>query len=556
MSRRAPSLPVLCLLTLAGCQGAPTAPATAPPAGPATPSTQTVPVVAPIAGAHWWNDRIFYEIFVRSFADSSTGPLANDGIGDFQGLIEKLDYLNDGDPATNTDLGITGLWLMPISPSPSYHGYDVTDYYGIHPHYGTRADFERFVAECHRRGIKVIVDLVLNHSSSRHPWFLKALAGEPEYRERYRFIDASAVPDVRGPWDQVVWQEARGQHYYGIFWSGMPDLNYRNPDVTAEAYRIASFWLRELRVDGFRLDAIRHLIEDGDIMSDTPATLEWLRGFRAHVKRVNPEAMMVGEVWTATEVVSEYIDGGSLDLAFEFDVAKSILKSIESGRRDDLAYALDNAYTAYPGQQFATFLTNHDQDRIASVLDEHPARLALAASLLLAAPGVPFLYYGEEIGQVGRKPDEMIRNPMPWTPGPNGGFTQAGKPWEPLQRGHERRNVTSQAADPTSLLAHYRRWIRLRHAEPALLHGDFRLLDLGRDEVIGWQRSAQGRTVTFIANLGSAALEGIKLPADVAASVAFDGLTDQPVDARNPLRLEPYGVRLFASTRRQDERDR
>ena len=162
------------------------------------------------------------------------------------------------------------------------------------------------------------------------------------------------------------------------------------------------------------------------------------------MKQLNPDAMMVGEVWTATEVVSEYIDGGSLDLAFEFDVAKAILKSIESGRRDDLAYALQNAYDAYPGQQFATFVTNHDQDRIASVLGEgEPARLKLAASLLLAAPGVPFLYYGEEIGQVGRKPDEMIRNPMPWTSGSNGGFTQAARAWEPLQRGHERRNVAT-----------------------------------------------------------------------------------------------------------------
>jgi alpha-amylase len=541
MSWRRNLLLSLGLLATTGCGTAPPAPSAA------TEAPRPEASAAASGGAsRWWNDRVFYEIFVRSFADSTSGPLAHDGIGDFQGLIEKLDYLNDGDPATTTDLGITGIWLMPISPSPSYHGYDVTDYYGIHPEYGTRADFERFVAECHRRGIKVVTDLVLNHSSSRHPWFVEALAGEPQYRDRYIFVDADAVPDVRGPWDQQVWQEARGQHYYGIFGSGMPDLNYRNPAVTAEAYRIAEFWLRDMRVDGFRLDAVRHLIEDGDVMSDTRETLEWLRGFRAHVKQVQPEAMLLGEVWTATEIVSEYIDGGSLDLAFEFDVAKAILKSIESGRRDDLAYALENAYTAYPGQQFATFLTNHDQDRIASVLGEERARLALAASLLLAAPGVPFLYYGEELGQVGRKPDEMIRNPMPWTAGPNGGFTRAPQPWEPLQRGHERRNVASQAADPDSLLAHYRRWIRLRQAGPALAHGDFRLLDLGRDDVIGWQRTAQGRTLTFVANLGRAPVEGLALPADVAATISVDRLSGERVDATTSLRLEPYGVRLFA----------
>jgi alpha-amylase len=541
MSRRCTILVVLSLATVAGCGTTPATSRAPEAVQPAPAATAAAPV------DRWWNDGVFYEIFVRSFADSTSGPRAHDGIGDFQGLIEKLDYLNDGDPATTADLGITGIWLMPISPSPSYHGYDVTDYYGIHPEYGTRSDFERFVAECHRRGIKVVTDLVLNHSSSRHPWFVKALTGERQYRDRYIFVDADAVPDVRGPWDQQVWQEARGQHYYGIFWSGMPDLNYRNPEVTAEAYRIAEFWLRDMRVDGFRLDAVRHLIEDGDVMSDTPETLAWLRGFRAHVKQVQPEAMLVGEVWTATEIVSEYVDGGSLDLAFEFDVAKAILKSIESGRRDELAYALDNAYAAYPGQQFATFLTNHDQDRIASVLGEEPARLALAASLLLAAPGVPFLYYGEEIGQVGRKPDEMIRSPMPWTAGPNGGFTQAPRPWEPLQRGHERRNVASQAADPGSLLAHYRRWIRLRQAEPALARGDFRLLDFGRDDVIGWQRTAQGRTLTFVANLGRATVEGLALPTDAGATIAVDRLSGERVDPTSPLRLEPYGVRLFAN---------
>ncbi|HET9694322.1 MAG TPA: alpha-amylase family glycosyl hydrolase [Steroidobacteraceae bacterium] len=548
MGRRLSLLFALCLVAATGCRS-PQPPA---PAAPDVPSpAPAAATAAPASGATaWWNDTVFYEIFVRSFADSTTGPLANDGIGDFAGLVEKLDYLNDGDPATTRDLGITGIWLMPINPSPSYHGYDVTDYYGIHPEYGTRADFERFLAECHRRGVRVIVDLVLNHSSSRHPWFAKALAGDPGYRDRYIFVDdANAVPDVRGPWGQQVWQEAHGQHYYGIFWSGMPDLNYRNPAVTDEAYRIAEYWLRDLRVDGFRLDAIRHLIEDGDVMNDTPATLEWLRGFRAHVKQVQPDAMMVGEVWTTTEIVRDYIDGGSLDLAFEFDVAKAILQAIKSGRRDELAYALDNAWSAYPGQRFATFVTNHDQDRIASELGEDPARLKLAASLLLAAPGVPFLYYGEEIGQVGRKPDEMIRNPMPWTAGTNGGFTRAARPWEPLQGGHERRNVAAQADDPASVLTHYRQWIHLRHREPALRRGTFELVDLGRDDAIAWQRRADGRTLTFIANLSREPIAGLALPATVHGSVAVDRLSGEAVAARTPFTLAPYGTRLFASAR-------
>ena len=460
----------------------------------------------------WWQDRVFYEIFVRSFADSTSGPLANDGVGDFRGLIERLDYLNDGDPATTSDLGVTGLWLMPINPSPSYHGYDVTDYYGVNPQYGTPEDFRHFMDECHRRGIRVIVDLVLNHSSSQHPYFERALRGDPAYRDWYLFADADAVPQVRGPWDQHVWQEKNGQHYYGIFWSGMPDLNYRNPAVTAEARRVADFWLREMGVDGFRLDAIRHLIEDGDVMSDTPDTFTWLEGFQHYLKRERPDVLTVGEVWTHTEVVSDYIQRNALDLAFEFDLASAILDAAQSGTKDKLAYTLDNVTASYPPNRFATMITNHDQNRVASELREDLSKMKLAASLLLTAPGVPFVYYGEEIGQVGAKPDEMIRNPMPWTAGVNAGFTSAPQPWEPLQAGHERRNVAVQDGDPASLLNHYRRLIRLRQAEPALSRGGFRGIDTGREDVIAWDRFHGDRRLTVIANLSGEDIAGFRLP--------------------------------------------
>jgi len=466
----------------------------------------------PAAPDAWWRDRVFYEIFVRSFSDSTTGPLANDGVGDFQGLIERLDYLNDGDPATRSDLGVTGIWLMPISPSPSYHGYDVTDYYDIHPQYGTRDDFRRFLAECHKRGIRVIVDLVLNHSSSRHPKFERALRGDPAFRDWYIFVAPDEVPQVRGPWEQQVWHEANGQHYYGIFWSGMPDLNYRNPAVTAEAYRIAEFWLREMGADGFRLDAIRHLIEDGDVMSDTPETVAWLQAFQSHVKHTRPDALTVGEVWTSTEVVSDYVRADALDLAFEFDLATAILDAAKSGTREKLAYAIDNVAASYPDGRYATMITNHDQDRVASELNEDAARLQLAASMLLTLPGVPFIYYGEEIGQVGAKPDEMIRNPMPWSDGMHGGFTGAAQPWEPLQPGHERRNVAVQDADPDSLLNHYRRLVRLRQSEPALARGDARSLETGRPDVIAWERTDGNRRLTVIANLSGTEIHDYWLP--------------------------------------------
>jgi len=521
MPQIARMLPVLLLSVAAlGCRStgesvatpATTAPAASTaamaPAAPARPASTTTTTPEP----GWWQGRVFYEIFVRSFADSTTGPLAGDGIGDLQGLIDRLDYLNDGDPATTSDLGITGIWLMPTSPSPSYHGYDVTDYYGINPQYGTMEDFRRFLAEAHRRGIRVVTDLVLNHSSSQHPWFEAALRGDPAYRDWYIFVPPDRVPTTRGPWNQQVWQEKNGQHYYGIFWSGMPDLNYRTPAVTAEAYRIAEFWLGDVGVDGFRLDAIRHLIEDGDVMNDTPETIAWLRDFQAHVKHVAPGAMIVGEVWTSTETVSEYLRADALDLAFEFDLAGAILDAAKSGTATKLAYTLENVAASYPEGRYATLITNHDQNRVASELGEEPRRLKLAATLLLTAPGVPFLYYGEEIGQIGAKPDEMIRNPMPWTGGRNGGFTAAAAPWEPLQPGQERRNVAAQEADPGSLLNHYRRLIRLRQSEPALARGTIRVLDTGRDDVLAYERTAGDRRLVVMANLSASEIRGFRLP--------------------------------------------
>lgn len=518
------------------------------PAPAASPAAAAVPALP----ARWWNDRVFYEVFVRSFADSTTGPLANDGIGDFQGIIEKLDYLNDGDPATHTDLGVTGLWLMPINPSPSYHGYDVTDYYGINPQYGTRADFERFMAECHKRGIQVIVDLVLNHSSSEHPYFRKALAGDAKYRDWYIFTDPDKVPDTLGPWNQIVWQKIGNQRFFGLFWSGMPDLNYRNAEVTAEAYRIADFWLDQMRVDGFRLDAVRHLIEDGDVMVDTPETVAWLKGFAAHVQGNGRRPMVVGEVWTHTEVVSDYVQQGALELGFEFDLAEAILDAANSGTKDKLAYALGNVTASYPPNQFAAFLTNHDQDRVANVLHQDPAKLKLAAALLLAGPGVPFLYYGEEIGQVGAKPDEMIRNPMPWSGAANGGFTTAARPWERLQRGYETRNVATQAADPDSLLSFYRRWIRLRQSESALARGDLRLIETGRGDVIAWQRSDGGRTLTIVANLGGEAAPAVTLTG--VDGPLEDALAGGVVDAGRGIDLAPRTVRVLAPARTASQR--
>lgn len=458
----------------------------------------------PAAPAPWWRDRIFYEVFVRSFADSD-----GDGAGDLRGLTERLDYLSDGDPATTDDLGVTGLWLMPIAESPSYHGYDVTDYRRIEKDYGTAEDFAAFMAAARDRGIAVVVDLVLNHTSIEHAWFDDARTPGSEHDGWY--VWSSVAPAVSGPAGQPVWHRDGDRWYYGYFWDGMPDLNVANPDVTAELNEVARFWLEEMGVDGFRLDAARHLIEDGEQLENTPATFAWLRDFRASVKTVDPDALVLGEVWDTSSAAARYVSEGSLDLAFEFGLASAILGSVRLGDADTIANIEAEVAAAYPDGGYATFLTNHDQNRTMDVLGRDRAAAGLAAALLLTNPGVPFIYYGEEVGLRGRKPDEEIRTPMPWDASPPGyGFT-AGEPWEAFAPEAELAAVSAQSEDPTSLLATYRTLIRLRQDHPALRVGERTPIDATPGSVYAFLRHDAGETIAVVANLGEEAVDDIVL---------------------------------------------
>ncbi|MGI9180866.1 MAG: alpha-amylase family glycosyl hydrolase, partial [Longimicrobiaceae bacterium] len=230
---------------------------------------------APRSEGEWWRSGVCYHVFVRSFFDSD-----GDGIGDLRGLIQKLDYINDGNPETQGDLGANCIWLMPVAQSPSYHGYDVKNYYHIERGYGSNEDFKQLMAEAHRRGIRVIVDLVLNHSSTEHPYFKAALLDPASpFREWYQF--SATQPDVRGPWGQEVWYRSpfRDEYYFALFFHAMPDLNLGNPEVTAEARNIARYWLQEMGVDGFRFDAVTHFFEEGEQMKHVPRTHEWLRDY-------------------------------------------------------------------------------------------------------------------------------------------------------------------------------------------------------------------------------------------------------------------------------------
>jgi alpha-amylase len=446
----------------------------------------------------WWADEIFYEVFVRSFQDSD-----GDGVGDLRGLTSRLDYLNDGDASTDTDLGVTALWLMPIAESPSYHGYDVVDYRAVEADYGTAEDFRAFMAAAHERGIKVIVDLVLNHTSREHPWFQDAQAPASPLRDWYLWADER--PFAR-PDGARVWHEAGEAFYYGYFWEGMPDLNLENEAVTAELDGVADFWLQEMGVDGFRLDAAKHLIEDGDVVENTPETMAWLQGFGERLHARHPEALILGEVYDASIVTSSYVREGALDLTFDFGLASSTITALNSASAGPLVSSLAEVAEAYPRGSLATFLTNHDQNRIASQLNGNAASLRLAASLLLTGPGVPFIYYGEEIGMTGTKPDERIRTPLRWdASAPGAGFT-GGTPWQALSFDPEGTDIATEGADADSLLSAYRLLTRLRTGSVALRQGELIPVTAEDRHVAAFLRSAVDEAVLVVANLGSEAV--------------------------------------------------
>jgi glycosidase len=485
----------------------PIPPAPTEPPAPTISPTRESSMIPESNASPWWNDAVFYEVFVRSFQDSD-----GDGVGDINGLIERLDYLNDGNPDTTGDLGVTGIWLMPIMESPSYHGYDVVDYFKIDEEYGTEEDFRRLIEEAHARGIKVIVDLVMNHTGRDHSWFQEALDPESDQRDWYVWSEES--PGYRGPWGQPVWHEAEDDYYYGVFWDGMPDLNYENPEVTEEMYEAARFWLEDMGVDGFRLDAIKHLIEDGALQENTPATHEWLQGFFAFYKDVNPDAFAVGEAWTSTQQVLDYT-GDEVDIAFQFDLAKAAVNSSSVGLGSLFAKEMEAVVDSYPPGQFATFLTNHDQNRVMSQLKEDENAAKVASSLLLTSPGVPFIYYGEEIGMMGEKPDEDIRRPMQWTAdGPGAGFTD-GRPWRPPFEDFQERNVAAQNMDPDSLLNHYRSLIRLRGEHSALRGGDWTLVDTDPGRLYAALRHDDDETLLVLINPSDREVTdyGLSLPA-------------------------------------------
>lgn len=487
---------------------------------------------------------VYYEIFVRSFADSN-----GDGIGDFNGITAKLDYLNDGKPGEGDDLGVDGIWLMPINESPSYHGYDVTDYEKVNPEYGNLEDLKNLTEEAHKRGIKVIMDLVVNHTSSQHPWFLDSAAGKDSKHRNWYVWAEDQGRDTNGSsaaGASAAWHEKNGSHYLGIFWDGMPDLNFDEPEVRKEMIRIGKFWLDQ-GIDGFRVDAAKHIYEDLTTDKNKKSmnkNLAWWLEFREAMQQDKPDVYIIGEVWDTTARVGPYLK--TMDSAFNFDLAASLIGAAQNENASNLGFTLSRVHEFYNKSSDgkfveAAFLSNHDQTRVMTALRNNLDHAKTAAAMLLTMPGNPFIYYGEELGMNGAKPDEKIREPFPWkrTPGAAEETT-----WEPATyRGDGSVSVEAEDESPGSLLNRYRMLISWRQKDAALRSNVIGEYKVDNTSIMAYVRSAGEEKRLVLHNL-SGKPQTVTVAPDKSnpvkyAEIAFT--TDEAAElAKEQIMLPPY----------------
>jgi alpha-amylase len=458
-----------------------------------------------------WPRGITYEIFVQSFADSD-----GDGIGDIKGMTSKLDYLQE--------LGVEGIWLMPMNPSPSYHKYDVSDYYDIHPDYGTLADFKNFVKEAHVRNIKVVMDMVLNHSSNQNLWFKEALKDEHiKYWDYYVWAhkdDPKVQPVTVTSADGTVrrgrsnWNTVNNSDYlyFSHFGRNMPDLNFDNPKLQQELFKVGKFWLKEVGVDGFRLDAARHVFPDERATDNH----RWWEYFLKEMKTVNKDVYIVGEVWAPADVVGPYLKG--IPALFNFDMGGEIIKAVNEENGSQLVAKhkkIEDFYkTVNPDYVDATFLTNHDQNRVMSSVNSNIDKEKMAVALLLTLPGSPYLYYGEEIGMLGKKPDQYIREPFLWDKKANDKLRAT---WIQPRNSTDSTiaPVSLQMNDKNSLLHYYKTFIHLRNTSFALTYGELTPVQISNNSAVcAFLRSDERESILVLHNL-SKENQIIRLPANL-----------------------------------------
>jgi len=447
-----------------------------------------------------WPNGTMYEIFVHSFADSN-----GDGIGDFNGMTSKLDYL--------ADLGIQGIWLMPIGPSPSYHKYDVTDYYGVHPDYGTMEEFKNFVTEAHKRNIKVVMDFVVNHSSSEHPWFIDAKAdNNSQYRDYYVWANIDSIQDQLSKKETTLdsdnitqWHQngSDNEYYYGFFYGGMPDLNYDNPEVRAEMIKAGTYWLQEVGVDGFRLDAAKHIFPD----EQAEKSHAWWIEFGNAMRKTNPEVYLVGEVWGNAELVGPYLKG--LPSMFNFDFHHAINDLMRTEKNNGIIENLIKTRKVYgeikPEYMDAIFVNNHDQNRLISNVGGLIAKNKLAAAILLTLPGTPYIYYGDEISMLGKKPDEMIREPFLWDELANDTLRTT---WIDPVNSYDSTVVplALQMKDLNSTYSVFKAWIQERNNQQIFRDGDLVSLKLD-NKLLGYERKMGDQRLIVLHNLSGIQVE-------------------------------------------------
>ncbi|MBQ3514916.1 MAG: alpha-amylase [Lachnospiraceae bacterium] len=448
--------------------------------------------------------RNYYEVFVYSFYDSD-----GDGIGDLKGLTEKLDYINDGDDTTDTDLGMNGIWLMPIMPSTTYHKYDVTDYYDIDKDYGTMDDFKAFMEECNKRDIHVIIDLVINHTSSKHEWFttatdyLKTLeAGEEP--------DATVCPYVdyyhftREPEGSSYYQVSGTQWYYEApFWSEMPDLNLGNEAVRKEIEDIVSYWM-DLGVAGFRLDAAKEYYS-----GQTGKNIEVLSWFNDYVKSIDEDAYIVAEVWNEFGTFSQYYESG-IDSVFNFAFAdssgiitSSLYQSTGQKYGQSTVTVQEKLSAINPDYIDAPFFTNHDMARAAGYFNgefaEQQTKMAGAMNLLMS--GNAFLYYGEELGMSGSGRDENKRAPMYWSSDESTeGMCDGPSAMETVK--HKYGSLEEQMEDENSIYNFYKEIIKIRNQNPEVARGTVTYLDEVTDtNICAVKKEYNGSDIVILMNL-------------------------------------------------------
>lgn len=470
---------------------------------------------------------VAYQIFPIAYADSD-----GNGTGDINGIIDQLDYIKN-------ELNVDMIWLNPVHPSPSYHKYDVTDYYGIDETFGTIEDYKRFIEEAHQRNIKVILDFVINHTSSAHPWFQSAKGDvDSPYRDYYEWNTLKEDVFV----NTQSWYSVAGsdEKYFASFWKEMPELNFENPAVRKEIKNIAAYWL-DMDIDGFRIDAAKHIYDINEYPKGTNVlgeNLDWFMEFNQFIKEKKADSFLVLENWDGYNSLGPYLK--SADSTFNFDMSTAIFSAVNSENRKNVQDKLTKILASYDKNtdQYvdSIILANHDQDRTLSQLGGNIDKAKLAATIEFTLPGISWIYYGEEIGMLGKKPDEKIRESMKWTDDQS---QLPNSKWELWSENISTPSVETQLKDHTSMLALYQSLTQLKSTDPVLRHGDYIDYSIGTSfRLFSFFRQYEGVTYFVIHNLHGEPKQ-VKLSSTETELILS---TQNSKVEDDLLSLEPYGT--------------